>query len=95
MIISRTIVVLGFLISASLIGAQDLSSYRGFQFGMSLDAVAKQTGMDVAEAKTLHQRPSRITSSILLHRGAIWFRPWAGRIYRFEFDRPESSSPAQ
>ena len=44
-------------LSASLMRAQDLSSYRDFQFGMNLSAVAKQAGMNLSEAKTLHQHP--------------------------------------
>jgi hypothetical protein len=43
-----------------LIYAQDLASYRDFQFGMSLVSVAKQTGMKPSEAKMLHQRPALI-----------------------------------
>jgi hypothetical protein len=43
-----------------LIYAQDLASYRDFQFGMSLVSVAKQTGMEPSEAKMLHQRPALI-----------------------------------
>jgi len=46
--------------SASLIQAQDLRGYRGFQFGTSLIAVAKQTDMKPSEAKLLHQRPAMI-----------------------------------
>ena len=62
MISLRRVAVLVFLIalSASLIRAQDLSSYRDFQFGMNLGAVAIQAGMNPAEAKTLHQRPALI-----------------------------------
>jgi hypothetical protein len=48
------------VLSASLIHAQDLSSYRDFQFGTNLIAVAKQAGMNPSEAKTLHQRPAMI-----------------------------------
>ncbi len=47
------------LFSPLLCGA-DLSTYRGFQFGMSLDAAVKHSGMDVSEVKTLHQHPARI-----------------------------------
>ena len=43
-----------------LIYAQDLASYRDFQFGMSLVSVAKQTGMEPSEAKMLHQLPALI-----------------------------------
>jgi len=46
--------------SASLICAQDLSTYRHFQFGMNLSVVAKQAGMNLAGAKMLHQRPATI-----------------------------------
>ncbi len=45
--------------SSSVIAGQDLSSYRGFQLGMSLDAVATQTGI-VSEARVVHQRPELI-----------------------------------
>src|SRR2546423_1237765 len=38
--------------------AQDLSKYRDFQFGMSLESVAKQIHVAVSAAKTTHQRPA-------------------------------------
>jgi hypothetical protein len=62
MISTRRVTIPIFLIalSASLIHAQDLSSYRDFQFGMNLSAVAIQAGMNLAEAKMLHQRPAMI-----------------------------------
>jgi hypothetical protein len=37
--------------------AQDLAKYRDFQFGMSLESVAKQLHMTPADARTIHQRP--------------------------------------
>jgi hypothetical protein len=40
--------------------AQDLSKYRDFQFGMNLDAVAKQVQMKSSDAKTRHDRPAVI-----------------------------------
>ncbi|HLH29866.1 MAG TPA: hypothetical protein VKY31_01600 [Terriglobia bacterium] len=40
--------------------AQDLSKYRDFQFGMTLDSVARQTQMKTTQAKTLHERPAVI-----------------------------------
>ena len=43
-----------------LIYAQDLSSYRGFQLGMNLQAVAKQANVKPSEAKVLYQRPAVI-----------------------------------
>jgi hypothetical protein len=42
------------LFSPFLCGA-DLSTYPGFQFGMSLSAAARHSGMDVSEVTTLHQ----------------------------------------
>lgn len=56
----RAITVLGTLLAAPLIQAQDLSRYREFQFGMSLPAVAKQVRLKTSEAKVLHQRPALI-----------------------------------
>jgi hypothetical protein len=47
-------------LTATLTRAQDLSSYRDFQLGMDLNAVASQTGMNLTEAKTLHRRPALI-----------------------------------
>lgn len=48
------------LLSAHLIHAQDLSTYRGFQLGMNLPAVAKQAGMATSEVKVVHARPALI-----------------------------------
>ncbi|MDX1984514.1 MAG: hypothetical protein SFV51_29855 [Bryobacteraceae bacterium] len=45
---------------SSMLGAQDLSSYRGFRLGTGLAAVAKQTGVNPASARVAHQRPARI-----------------------------------
>jgi hypothetical protein len=47
------------LFSPLLCGA-DLSAYRGFQFGMSLNEAVKHSGMDMSEVTTIHQRPARI-----------------------------------
>jgi len=38
----------------------DFSSYRGFQFGMSLTAAAKQVGTQPAQATIVHRRPALI-----------------------------------
>ena len=43
----------------ALLGA-DLSTYRGFQFGMSLSAAVKHSGMDSSEATTVIKRPALI-----------------------------------
>src|SRR2546425_11484721 len=45
---------------SSLGTAQDLSKYRDFQFGMSLESVAKQIHMKASAAKITHQRPAMI-----------------------------------
>jgi len=48
------------MLSMPLIHAQDLSSYRGFQLGMSLPAAAKQAEINPSEAKVIYQRPAVI-----------------------------------
>jgi hypothetical protein len=45
---------------ADLSSGADLSIYRGFQLGMSLDAAVKHSGMDMSEVTTVHQHPARI-----------------------------------
>jgi hypothetical protein len=52
--------VSGAVLAASLMFAGELSSYRDFQLGASLQAVAKQTEMKVSEARVVHQRPELI-----------------------------------
>lgn len=47
-----------------LLSAADLSTYRGFQFGMSLNAAVKHSGMDISEVTLLHERPARIQELI-------------------------------
>jgi hypothetical protein len=48
------------VLSAPVISAQDLSSYREYQLGMTLAAVAKQVGMKPSDARVLHQRPDLV-----------------------------------
>jgi hypothetical protein len=48
------------LLGTSLLGAVELSTYRGFQFGMDLAAAAKQAGVKPSEARLVHQRPAVI-----------------------------------
>jgi hypothetical protein len=48
------------MISMPLIYAQDLSSYRGFQLGMSLAAAVKQADVNPSEVKAIYQRPAVI-----------------------------------
>lgn len=44
-------------LAAPLFSANDLSTYRGFRFGMSTLQAANQAGMKVSEATTVHQQP--------------------------------------
>jgi hypothetical protein len=48
------------LLFSPLLSGADLSTYRGFQFGMSLSAAVKRSGMDAAEVIVIHERPARI-----------------------------------
>jgi hypothetical protein len=48
------------LVATPAILAADLSTYRGFQFGMSPLQAANQAGMKVTEATTVHQHPAMI-----------------------------------
>ena len=47
-------------VSATAMGAPDLSRYRVFQFGETLAAVAKQVGLELSDVKLIHQRPAVI-----------------------------------
>jgi len=51
--------VLCFVAFASA-GAQDLSRYRDFAFGMDIDTVAKQLQLDPSAATTVYRRPEMI-----------------------------------
>jgi hypothetical protein len=52
--------VAAILLSASLLQAADLSTYRGFGFGADVATIAKQAGMKPADAKVIHQQPALI-----------------------------------
>lgn len=47
-------------LATPLFPSNDLSTYRGFRFGMSTLQAANQAGMKVSEAITLHQQPALI-----------------------------------
>ena len=47
-------------VSEPAMSGPDLFRYRGFQFGETLPAVAKQAGLDVSQAKVIHERPALI-----------------------------------
>lgn len=52
--------VLFCILSMPLLNAGELSTYRGFQFGMDLAAAAKEAGVKPSEARLVHQRPAVI-----------------------------------
>jgi len=47
-------------LAAPLNYTQDLSQYGGFEFGMSLLAVAKQAGLEASAAQAIHRSPALI-----------------------------------
>ena len=47
-------------LATSILYARELSSYRGFQFGMKLSDAAKQAGMNPSEAIVVHRLPAVI-----------------------------------
>src|SRR3954463_15287501 len=48
------------LTCAPALWGTDLSTYRGFQLGMSLNAAVKHSGMDLSEVTTIQERPARM-----------------------------------
>jgi hypothetical protein len=52
--------VLGIMLSMSLVYAQDLSSYRQFQFGMDLPAIVEKADVKPSQVRLIHQRPAMI-----------------------------------
>jgi hypothetical protein len=48
------------LLFAPLLSGADLSTYRGFHFGMSLNGAVKHSGMDLSEVTVQHLRPALI-----------------------------------
>jgi hypothetical protein len=50
--------VVGILLTSSLLHSGDLSRYREFQFGMDLATVARLTQLDPSRAKVIHRRPA-------------------------------------
>jgi len=91
--------------SAPAMGALDLSSYRGFQFGETLPAVAKEVGLELSEAKLIHQRPaviqelewpiwlsSRFSSPQMDPVKTILFSFYNGELFRMvvRYDRDET-----
>ena len=94
----------GYPLSTPAMGAPDLSRYRGFQFGETLPAVAKQAGLDLSGAKLIHARPAVIQElewPIWLSSGSsaqtdpvrtILFSFYNGELFRIlvHYDREET-----
>ena len=91
-------------VSAPAMGAPDLSRYRDFQFGETLPALAKQAGLELSDAKLIHERPAVIQElewPIWLSRGSspqtdpvrtILFSFYNGELFRIvvNYDRDET-----
>jgi hypothetical protein len=81
----------------------DLSKYRGFQFGTDLSTVARQAGVDPSQVKVIHSRPaliqelewrpqSRVISSQTESAQSVVFSFYAGELFRIvvDYDRYET-----
>jgi hypothetical protein len=84
-----------FVISSSVISAQDLSSYREFRLGTSLVTVAQQAGI-TSEGRVLHERPELIQELMWLppmsssrqgdSASKVVFNGYNGRLFRIVVD---------
>jgi hypothetical protein len=54
------VIIIGFVLSAHVLQAQDRSRYRDFRLGSDLPSVAALAKVSPAAAKTIHQRPAVI-----------------------------------
>ena len=54
------IIAVGLILGGQPAFAQDLSRYRDYALGSSLDSVVATSGVRTAEAKTLQERPATI-----------------------------------
>jgi len=52
--------ILSAVLATSMLSAGELSSYRGFTFGMKLSDAARQAGMNPSEAIVVHRHPALI-----------------------------------
>jgi hypothetical protein len=85
------------LLSASLLSAGGLSEYREFQLDSDLDGLAKQAGVNPAEAKIVHEYPAVIQE--LSWRGEshdsvqeILFSFYNGELFRMVVDYDRSNT---
>jgi hypothetical protein len=91
-------------VSVPAMGAPDLSRYRDFQFGDKLPALAKQAGLELSDAKLIHERPAVIQElewPVWLSSGSspqtdpvktILFSFYSGELFRIvvTYDRSET-----
>lgn len=63
------------LIGTSVLYAGDFSSYRGFEFGMTLPAAAKVGGINPSDARLVHQRPAMIQELDWLPHSTLLVEP--------------------
>jgi hypothetical protein len=96
--------VVGLLVGAGFVfrlqaasPTDDLSKYRGFQFGAGLPEVAKQAEVDLSQVKVVHSRPALMQELEWRpqNRGAasqteavksVTFSFYAGELFRIEVD---------
>ena len=86
--------VLCAVLFTSLGGAQDFAKYRDFQFGMSLESVAKQIHMNASSAQITHQRPALIQTLQWLNYSDSSAKDKSIRSIRFDFYNDELSRMA-
>jgi hypothetical protein len=84
----RTIVTSGLCVAifSSLGAAQDLSKYRDFEFGMSIESVAKIAAINPSGAKTVHQRPEVIQELDWQVQGYLDASPKVNSVRNIRFD---------
>jgi len=78
--------VLCVAIFSSLGTAQDLSKYRDFEFGMSIESVAKIAAINPSGAKTVHQRPELIQKLDWEEHGYFDASPKVNSVRNIRFD---------
>jgi hypothetical protein len=71
---------------SSLGTAQDLSKYRDFEFGMSIESVAKIAAINPSGAKTVHQRPELIQRLDWEANGYLDASPKVNSVRNIRFD---------
>jgi len=78
--------VLCVAIFSSLGAAQDLSKYHDFEFGMSIESVAKLASINPSGVKTIHQRPELIQKLDCEAHGYFDASPKVSSVRNIRFD---------